>query len=129
MEIPVILSKVLINENSDQQIIVLSEETSQRSLSIMIGIPEVLAIDRNLKNQKTLRPLTHELLFNTINALGAKISKVIIHDFHQGVYFAHIELIRNGEILKIDSRPSDAIALSISAQTPIYVKEKVFKTN
>ena len=127
MEIEVELSRIIIDETSDQQVIVLKEKAGDRSLPIVIGIVELMAIDRRRKGKTTLRPLTHDLLGNIIDALGAKVEKVVISDLRNHTYFATIHLNINGKNVKVDSRPSDAIAVGIATNVPIYVAEHVFE--
>ena len=126
MEIEVELSRIIIDETSDQQVIVLKEKNGERTLPIVIGIVEIMAIDRRLKGKTTIRPLTHDLLGNIIEALGAKVEKVVISDLRNHTYFATIHLNINGKNVKVDSRPSDAIAVGIATNVPIYVAEHVF---
>jgi hypothetical protein len=126
MDIEVELSRIIIDETSDQQVIVLKEKAGERSLPIVIGIVEIMAIDRRLKGKTTIRPLTHDLLGNIIDALGAKVEKVVISDLRNHTYFATIHLNINGKNVKVDSRPSDAIAVGIATNVPIYVAEHVF---
>ena len=127
MEIEAELSRILINETSDQQIIVLKERKGERSFTIVIGIVEIFAIDRRLKGKKPPRPMTHDLLASIIEQLGAKIDKIVINDLRNHTFYAKIHLSMNGEIIKIDSRPSDAIALGVASETPIYVADHVFE--
>ena len=126
MEIEAELSRIIINEMSDQQIIVLKERDGERSFPIVIGIVEIFAIDRRLKGIKPARPMTHDLLANVIENLGARIEKIVISDLRHHVFYARIHLSLNGQIIEIDSRPSDAIALGTATSAPIYVAEHVF---
>jgi bifunctional DNase/RNase len=126
MEMEAELSRIIINEQSDQQIIVLKERNGPRSFPIVIGIVEVFAIDRRLKGIKPPRPLTHDLLASIIEGLGAKIEKIVINDLRNHTFFAKIHISLNGRKVEIDSRPSDAIALSTALGAPIYVDEHVF---
>jgi bifunctional DNase/RNase len=127
MEVEVELSRIIINETSDQQVIVLKERNGSRSFPIVIGIVEVFAIDRRLKGINPPRPMSHELLENTISNLGATIEKIVINDLRNHTFYAQIYLASNGQHLKIDSRPSDAIALVAGSKTPIYVAEHVIE--
>jgi len=127
MEIKAELSRIIINETSEQQMIVLKEHNGQRSIPIIIGIVEVFAIDRRLKGLKSPRPMTHDLLENIIKKLGAKIEKIVITDLCNHTFYAKIHMSRNGKIIKIDSRPSDAIALGVASDAPIYVADHVFE--
>ncbi len=127
MNIEVELSRIIIDETSDQQIIVLKEKQGKRNLPIVIGIVEIMAIDRRLKGKPTIRPLTHDLLGNVIEAVGAKVEKVVISDLKNHTYYATIHLNNgNGKTIKVDSRPSDAIAVGVATNVPIFVAEHVF---
>ena len=127
MDIEMELSRFIINETSDQQIIVLKERHGQRSFPIVIGIAEIFAIDRRLKGIKPPRPMTHDLLDSVIENLGAKIEKIVINDLRNHTFYAKIHLSLNGRIIEVDSRPSDAIALGAASNTPIYVADHVFE--
>jgi len=127
MDVEVELSRIIINETSDQQIIVLKERHGQRSFPIVIGIVEIFAIDRRLKGIKPPRPMTHDLLDDVIENLGANIEKIVISDLRNHTFYAKIYLSSNGQTVKIDSRPSDAIALGVASNAPIYVAEHVFE--
>lgn len=126
MDVEAELSRIIINETSDQQIIVLKERHGRRSFPIVIGIVEIFAIDRRLKGIRAPRPMTHDLLDSIIKSLGAKIEKIVINDLHNHTFYAKIYLSLNGQTVKIDSRPSDAIALGVASNAPIYVAEDVF---
>jgi uncharacterized protein len=126
METRVELSRIIINETSDQQVIVLKELDGERTLPIVIGIAEIFAIDRRIKGIKPPRPMTHELLESIIASLGAKVEKVVVNDLRHHTFFAKITLTLNGEKKEIDSRPSDAIALAAASNIPIFVADHVF---
>ena len=127
MDVEVELSRIIINETSDQQIIVLKERHGERSFPIVIGIVEIFAIDRRLKGIKPPRPMTHDLLDSVIENLGAKIEKIVINDLRNHTFYAKIHLSLNSQTVEIGSRPSDAIALGAATNTPIYVAEHVFE--
>ncbi len=127
MDVEVELSRIIINETSDQQIIVLKERHGQRSFPIVIGIVEIFAIDRRLKGIKPPRPMTHDLLDSVIENLGAKIEKIVINDLRNHTFYAKIHLSSNGRTVEVDSRPSDAIALGSASNAPIYVAEHVLE--
>ena len=128
METQAELSRIIINEASDQQIIVLKERHGPRSFPIVIGIVEIFAIDRRLKGISPPRPLTHDLLASVIEGLGAKVEKIVINDLRNHTFYAKILLTLDGRTVEIDSRPSDAIALSTATNAPIYVAEHVFES-
>jgi len=127
MEMEAELSRIIINEMSDQQVIVIKERHGNRSFPIVIGIVEIFAIDRRLKGIEPPRPMTHDLLANVIENLGAKIEKIVINDLRDHIFFAKIHLSVNGRVVEIDSRPSDAVALCAATNAPIYVAEHVFE--
>ena len=126
MDIAVELSRIVITELGDQQVIFLKEKAGDRSFPILIGIAEALAIDRRLKAIDTPRPMTHELLANVIRALGGQLEKIVVNDLREHTFYATLHIRRNSEVIEVDSRPSDAIALGAAFGTPIYVAEHVF---
>jgi bifunctional DNase/RNase len=126
MEVEVELSRIIFNEKASQQIIVLKEIGGSRGFPIVIGTPEILAIDRRLKGLMAPRPMTHDLLDTVIRALGADIEKILISDLRDHTFFAEIYLNVDGNTVRIDSRPSDAIALGVASETPIFVADHVF---
>ena len=121
------LSKIMITETSDHQIIVLKEKDGQRSFPIVIGLHEAWAIDRAVKGITTPRPLTHDLIYSVIKELNAGILRVVINDLKNNTFYAKIVLQQNSAIMEIDSRPSDAIALAMQKNTPIFVAKKVLE--
>lgn len=128
MDLRVELSKILITELGEQQVIFLKETEGDRDFPILIGINEAMAIDRRLKGRGTPRPLTHELLANVIDTMGGKLEKIVINDIHDHVFVAELHISRNGEVFRVDCRPSDAIALGSAFETPIFVAEHVLET-
>ena len=125
--VPMELSKIIITETSDHQIIVLKERQGQRSFPIVIGLHEAWAIDRAVKGVTTPRPLTHDLISNIIEGLNAGIVRILISDLRNNTYYAKIILQQDGSTVEIDSRPSDAIALAMQKNTPIFVAKKVLE--
>ena len=127
MEVEAELSRIIINETSEQQVIVLKELGGERRLPIVIGIAEIFAIDRRVKGIEPPRPMTHDLLDQVIKGLGAKIEKIVISDLHDHIFYAIITLNIDSRSIEIDSRPSDAIALSVTSRVPIYIAEHIFE--
>ncbi|MDR4508262.1 MAG: bifunctional nuclease family protein [Candidatus Brocadiaceae bacterium] len=125
--VPMELSKIIITETSDHQIIVLKERDGQRSFPIVIGLHEAWAIDRAVKGVTTPRPLTHDLVSNVIEGLNAGVVKIIVNDLRNNTFYATIVLKQNDLVVEIDSRPSDAVALAMIKNTPIFVAEKVLE--
>ncbi len=126
MDIPVELHQIMINESADQQIIVLKELAGDRSCPIVIGMPEILAIDRRIKGFQLPRPLTHDLLADVIDKLGGKIEKIVINDLQEHTFFACIHIRQKDRLIEIDSRPSDAIGLAAGLSVPMFVTSSVF---
>jgi len=109
----------------EQQIFMLKEVDGERKFPIVIGSSEAMAIDRRLKGIPTPRPLTHDLLANIIESMGGNIEKIEINNLENHTFFARIFIRQDGQVLEIDSRPSDAIALGIATMVPIFVAEHV----
>jgi bifunctional DNase/RNase len=127
MSVQMELNKIIISEMASEQIIVLKEVNGERRFPIMIGSGEAYAIDRRLKGIPHPRPLTHDLLANVIEQLGGSIERIEINNLQEHTFFARIHIRRDGEVLKIDSRPSDAIALGVATTVPIFVAEHVLE--
>jgi len=119
------LSRVIIDENREEQIIVLKESKGTRIFPIVIGIYEAAALDRKIKNIKTARPLTHDLIINFLNELNVSVSRIIINDLKKNTFYARIFVNANGKEMEIDSRPSDAIVLAVHMKAPIFVAKKI----
>ncbi|MHC4779582.1 MAG: bifunctional nuclease family protein, partial [Planctomycetota bacterium] len=109
------------------QVIVLKEREGERMFPILIGPYEAMAIDRRVKNLLAPRPLTHDLLNNTISGLGGVLSRIVINDLQDNTFFAKLIVGTSAGEVEIDSRPSDAIALASLDNTPIFVEEKVLE--
>lgn len=123
------LARIVISEINDQQIIYLREVDGERMFPILIGIFEATSIDRRVKGEVPPRPLTHDLLKNTIHELGGEVQDVVINNLMDHTYYAVVRIQSNGELLEVDSRPSDAIALSVhyDPHLPIYVDDSVLE--
>lgn len=121
------LSRIVINEKTDEQQISLKEADGTREFSIVIGMFEVFAIERIVKERPSERPLTHDLVVSLVESLDAKIARVVIDDLKDDTYFAKVVLKRGKDEIPVDARPSDAITLAIKVDAPIYVAEKVMK--
>jgi bifunctional DNase/RNase len=121
------LVRIIISEINDQQVIFLREVEGERAFPILIGLFEATSIDRRVKGEVPQRPLTHDLLKNAIELMGGAAQDVIINNLQDHTYFAMIRVRKDGELVEIDSRPSDAIALAVHYQPflPIYVEDEV----
>jgi hypothetical protein len=127
MDVRVDLAQIRISETHDSQVIVLRERNGNRVLHIVIGLPEALAIDRRVKSVQLQRPMTHDLLVNVIDSLSAEIEKIVVNDLQEHTYYAKLVLRRQGELVEVDSRPSDAIAIGVATDVPMYVAEHVLR--
>ena len=125
MPVQMELKRIIINEVHDQQVIFLREVEGERSFPIVIGIFEATSIDRRVKNMPSPRPLTHDLVTNVIDQLGGELQDIYISDLREHTYYAKLRIRHEGELIEVDCRPSDAIALAVTAKVPIYVNEEV----
>ncbi|MDG1137788.1 MAG: bifunctional nuclease family protein [Phycisphaerales bacterium] len=121
------LSRILIREIADAQFIELTELGGERTFPIVVGKPEAYAIDRRLRGIQPERPQTHELLASVIKDLGGTLVKIHIDDLANGTFFAKLFVQQGDSERAIDSRPSDAIALGVAMQVPIFVEEHVLE--
>lgn len=122
------LARVLICELNDLQIIELREVGGERRFPILIGIAEAEAIKRRLQGVQVPRPMTHDLLANIIEAFGGTLESIAINDLSDHTFYAKLNIRgADDEVIEIDSRPSDAIALGVSQDVPIYVEEHVLE--
>jgi len=110
---------------SNMPIIILRDEEDKRSLPIWVGIFEANAIALELEKISTPRPMTHDLLKNVLEAVEARVEKVVINDLRDNTFFALIHLRVHGTEVTVDSRPSDAIALALRVGAPLFVAEEV----
>lgn len=119
------LARVLIRETNDTHVVELREVDGERVFPIMIGLHEAAAIERRLMGQHPPRPQTHELLASVIEELGGTVEKVVITELKNHTFFARLYVRQGDKVIDIDSRPSDAIALGVATEVPIYVEEQV----
>ena len=129
MPVQMLLSRIIISEISDQQVIYLNEMDGDRQFPIVIGIFEATSIDRRVKERPSPRPLTHDLLVNLVQELGAELDSVVISDLREHTYFAKLRIRQEGQLIEVDARPSDAIAVAMTCTPPlpIYVNEEVLE--
>ena len=129
MPVQMELSRIIISEINDSQVIYLKEVDGDRMFPILIGIFEATSIDRKVKDFDTPRPLTHDLLVNSVESLGGVFQDVVISDLRDHTYFATLRIRFEGELIEVDSRPSDAIAVAVTCDPPlpIYVSEEVLQ--
>jgi len=127
MLVEMIVESVRVNLQNYQRVVVLKEKSSERYLPIWIGNNEADAIVIQLQNVPVPRPQTHDLLKTIINELAAKVSRIVVSDLSEEVFYARINLEVNGKVVEIDSRPSDAIALAVRLKAPIFAEDTVLE--
>ena len=110
-----------------QYVVTLEEVGGQRLIPIWIGINEGNAISLKLQGEALPRPMTHDLMATVLQQVGAKVDRIVVSDLKDGTYYAMIELSTDGKHYTVDSRPSDAMALAVRVNAPIFVDEKVWK--
>jgi bifunctional DNase/RNase len=129
--VPMSIKGLMLDPVSNSPIVVLKDDEEKFFLPIWVGIFEANAIALQLENISTPRPMTHDLLRTMISELDARVSRIVINDLRDSTFFAQIRLLitRGGadRMLEIDARPSDAIALALRAEAPIYVAQSVLE--
>jgi bifunctional DNase/RNase len=123
------LRRIVMRDGADQQWIYLYERNGKRGFPIVIGTTEAGEIQRVVQEIRPERPLTHQLAYEAITALGARLAWIDIVDLRNNTFFAHLVLQKNGdaEATVVDARPSDAVALALRANCPIRVTEDVLE--
>lgn len=121
------VSGLAIDEQSQTPVVLLKELDGKRMLPIWIGPSEASSIAMELTGRKFQRPLTHDLMRTIIDGMGAQVPKVAIVDLREKTYYARMYLEREGEILTVDARPSDCIALALRTKSPIFVREELLR--
>ncbi|PYQ32348.1 MAG: hypothetical protein DMF57_13415 [Acidobacteria bacterium] len=116
---------LMLDPVSNSPIVVLKDEDEKFFLPIWVGIFEANAIALQLENVTTPRPMTHDLLRNLISELDARVTRVVINDLRDSTFFAQIRVITGQRTMEIDARPSDAIALALRTEAPIFVAQSV----
>ena len=127
MLVPVNISRLLIREMADSQFVTLQEIEGTRSFPIAIGLNEAFAIERRMNGTVPPRPQTHDLLDSILSSMGAELVRIEIHDLDAGTFHARLVLEHEGRSISVDSRPSDALALGVASDTPVYVAEAVIQ--
>ena len=123
--VPMSIKGLMLDPVSNSPIVVLKDEEEKFFLPIWVGIFEANAIALQLENVTTPRPMTHDLLRTMISELDARVTRVVINDLRDSTFFAQIRLIAGERTLELDARPSDAIALALRTEAPIYVAQSV----
>jgi bifunctional DNase/RNase len=125
MLIEMTIKGLMVDPITNMPIVILRDEDGQRILPIWVGTFEANAIAIQIENIETSRPMTHDLLRNIIVDLKADVEKIVVYDLKENTFYALIHVRLNGEIVSIDARPSDAIALALRVSAPILVEESV----
>ncbi|HBT48223.1 MAG TPA: bifunctional nuclease family protein [Peptococcaceae bacterium] len=124
MLIPVKVKQIVLDQSMSPVVLLVDQEESQ-VLPIWVGPFEAQAIAMALQGILTPRPMTHDLLRTLCESLGAKVSRVLVQDIRDGTYYAELYLDHGGKEVVVDARPSDAIALALRTNAPLYISEKV----
>ncbi len=125
MEIEMKIKGLVVDPLSKMPIVVLEDPKSERILPIWIGVFEANAIALKIENIATPRPMTHDLLKSFLEKLGISIEKIVVNDVRDNTFYALIHCLHQGRRMLVDSRPSDAIALALRVEAPIFVEESV----
>jgi bifunctional DNase/RNase len=123
--IEVSIESVRVSLMSEHRLVILKDVASERHLPIWIGQCEAEAIAIQMRSIEVARPLTHDLLKNVITSLGGTVARIVVNDLRNDVFHASVVVDIDGRTLEIDARPSDALALAVRVDVPIYVDEKV----
>jgi len=125
MQIEMLIKGLMVDPVTNMPIVVLRDREGQKVLPIWVGVFEANAIALQIENIATPRPMTHDLLRNLIGDLNATVERVVISDLRENTFYALIYVATAGDVVAIDARPSDAIALALRSQAPILVEEHV----
>ena len=122
-----VIDSIRVSLMNYQRVVILKEKGAERYLPIWIGPAEADSIAIKLQDVQVPRPLTHDLVRNIVHALGAKVSYIVVNDLKDDTFYAKIVLEVDGKTLDIDARPSDAIAIAVRVNAPIYAEESVLE--
>jgi bifunctional DNase/RNase len=125
MQVEMTIKGLMVDPITNMPIVILRDKDGQKVLPIWVGVFEANAIALQIENVTPQRPMTHDLLNNVIHDLKAQIQKIVVSDLKENTFYALIYLHVGGEVMAIDARPSDAIALALRARAPIFVEERV----
>jgi bifunctional DNase/RNase len=123
--VQVAVKGLAIDERSKSPVVILQEVGGTRAVPIWIGPAEASAIAMEVAGKKFQRPLTHDLMVTIIEGLKAKVTRVVISDLRENTYYAHIFIERRKEVVSIDARPSDSIAIALRTKSPIFISDKL----
>jgi bifunctional DNase/RNase len=129
MDVEMKIRGLMMDPVTNMPIVVLKDVNGDAVLPIWVGIPEAHAIQWEIEKMTPLRPMTHDLLKNAFAGLNAQIRKVVVNELRDETFYAVIWLEQDGQVMCMDARPSDAIALALRADCPVYVSEQVLRTS
>ena len=127
MQTKMVVSGLTIDPNNNAPIVILRDDSTGRVLPIWIGVIEASAIAFELEKVQLTRPMTHDLLRSTVDALGGKVQRVMIVDLRDSTYYATVVLAQGERVVEIDARPSDAIALAMRVAAPIFCEAAIIE--
>lgn len=128
-EVEMRIRGLMMDPVTNTPIVVLKDVETETVLPIWVGVYEANAIALEIEKVTTPRPMTHDLLKNVVTGLGAYVNKVVVTELKDDTFYAVIWAERDGEVISIDSRPSDALALALRVDCPIFVDEEVLKSS
>jgi bifunctional DNase/RNase len=129
MEVEMRIRGLLMDPVTNTPIVILKDANSDTVLPIWVGIYEANAIALEIEKVSTPRPMTHDLIKNVLTGLDAHVHKVVVTELKEDTFFAVIWMERDGRVISVDSRPSDALALALRVDCPIFVEDEVLKTS
>src|SRR5580700_12136104 len=129
MEVEMKIRGLMMDPVTNMPIVILKDMSGNVVLPIWVGLPEANAIALEIEKVSTPRPMTHDLIRNLLFGLDAGVKKVVVSDLKEDTFYAMIWLERDGKLISVDSRPSDALAIALRLDCPIYVDESVLKTS
>jgi bifunctional DNase/RNase len=129
MEVEMTIRGLMMDSRTNMPIVILKDVSGGDVLPIWVGVYEANAIALEMEKVATPRPMTHDLIKNVLTGLEAQVHKVVVTELKEDTFYAVIWIERAGEIVSIDSRPSDALALALRVDCPIFVEESVLKTS
>jgi uncharacterized protein len=127
MDIKMDITGITVEQQSNMPIIILKDDKGAQTLTVWIGIVEASAIAMELENIKTPRPMTHDLIVNILEGMGARLERIIITELRDNTFYSELVLSLDTREVRIDSRTSDAIAVALRLKAPIYVSEQVLE--
>ena len=129
MEVEMKIRGLMMDPVTNMPIVILKDVESETVLPIWVGIYEANAIALEIEKVTTPRPMTHDLIKNVLTGLEASVHKVVVTELKEDTFYAVIWLERDGQVISIDSRPSDALAVALRMDCPIYVDDEVLKNS